>query len=253
MEKNTTILKHLPNFITSLNILAGSFAIVIAFEMPEKMVYSTALIGLAAIFDFFDGFTARLLKAYSAIGKDLDSLADMISFGFAPATIMYQLQKMALINEGDFCFCKLNSVEIILIFSAYLIAVFSGLRLAKFNNDTRQTESFIGLATPANSIFIASLPLLLHFYPTNTFYADLILNPYTLLAVTIIMSFLLVSELPMFSLKFKNFKLADNAIRYILIITVLLLILFFGWLGITLLIPVYIILSLINSYAKRSS
>ena len=158
---------------------------------------------LAAVFDFCDGLAARALHAYSSIGKELDSLADVVSFGFLPATMVYQMLTVASDNAY-------------LPFAAYIITVFSALRLAKFNVDERQTSSFIGLATPANAIFWAGLVASYHPYAE--------VYPYAVIVLILLMSFLLVAEVPFFSLKFKNLKWKDNSIRFIfLIVSVVLL------------------------------
>src|SRR5476651_291942 len=151
--------KHLPNAITCANLFSGCVGIVFAFS--GNPVFAAYCIFLAAIFDFFDGFASRVLQSFSGIGKDLDSLADMVSFGFLPAAIMYQLFLQAPQIEG---------VSQYLNFIAFLIPVFSALRLAKFNTDERQTEIFIGLPTPANAILIASLPFILDQHPNLAIY-----------------------------------------------------------------------------------
>ncbi len=235
--------KHIPNFITSLNLFSGSLAIVMAFE--NKLVIAAFLIFLASVFDFLDGMSARALKAYSNMGKELDSLADMISFGFAPSAILFSLMKSTL--SVDSLSFSSSYGNIVLLMLPFIVAVFSGLRLAKFNVDTRQTESFIGLPTPANAIFIASLPLILHFSGTQ-FYAGLILNVYTLSILIIVLSFLLVAEFPMFSLKFKNLKFNDNKLRFVFLLISLLLIIVLQLVSIPIIIFLYIILSAINNW-----
>lgn len=245
------ITRHIPNFLTSMNILCGCVAIVLSLEDPKYMVYSALCIGIASIFDFLDGMSARALKAYSAMGKELDSLADMISFGLAPAVIMYQLQKAALFGMGDFCLCKLRIDETIVLFSAFLIAIFSGIRLAKFNVDTRQTESFIGLATPPNAILIASIPVILYFYPNVELYKNIFLNSYVLFGATLILSYLLVAEFPMFSLKFKNIAFNKNKIRYTFLGLSVVFLSLFQFVGIPIVILLYIILSAINNWATK--
>jgi CDP-diacylglycerol--serine O-phosphatidyltransferase len=165
MKKRVT--KHLPNTITCCNLFSGCVGIVFAFQ--DNLIYAAYAIFLAAIFDFFDGLASRVLQSFSGIGKDLDSLADMISFGFLPSAIVFELYL-----RGP----QINNVSPFLNFAAFLIAVFSMLRLAKFNQDTRQTENFIGLPTPANAILIASIPFILE---QHTSVAKYILNPYYLL------------------------------------------------------------------------
>ena len=245
------ITRHIPNFLTSMNILAGCVSIVLSLEDPRYMIFSALCIGIASVFDFLDGMTARALKAYSAIGKELDSLADMISFGLAPAVIMYQLQKAALLGMGDFCLCKLRIDETIVLFSSFLIAIFSGLRLAKFNVDTRQSESFIGLATPPNAILIASIPVILYFYPNVELYKEIFLNSYVLFGATIILSYLLIAEFPMFSLKFKHVRFQGNKIRYTFLGLSAVFLSIFQFVGIPIVILLYVLLSAINNWMLK--
>ncbi|OQX99311.1 MAG: CDP-diacylglycerol--serine O-phosphatidyltransferase [Bacteroidetes bacterium 4572_128] len=243
------ILKYIPNFLTSLNIFSGSLAIIMAFE--GYLIYSSYLIAVAIFFDFLDGFSARMLNAYSSIGKDFDSLADLVSFGVAPSIIVYQMFKKSGISYVPNMLDSMPLNEILLLFSSLLITVFSALRLAKFNVDTRQTDSFIGLPTPANAILFASFPLILNsnYSKELTETAHLILlNPYFLLTITIIQSFLLVSELPMFSLKFKNFKFYGNRTKYFFLIISLIFLIILKFYSIPLIIIFYIILSIINNW-----
>ena len=187
--------KHIPNFITCLNLFSGCIAAYLAFKGNYQGAFIAIL--LASVFDFLDGFAARLLKAYSPMGKELDSLADMVSFGLAPGAIVFSLLSETGLNEW-------------LPFLGFLIPVFSGLRLAKFNIDDRQTTSFIGLPVPANAIFWAGLV-----YSFSPFLLDTV---WLLLILIIVFSYLLVSELPMFSLKFRNVSWADNQTQYIFLI-----------------------------------
>ena len=222
--------KHIPNFITCLNLFSGCVALYFIFQ--NQLVYASYLVGLAAIFDFLDGMVARVLGAYSEIGKQLDSLADVISFGVVPGAMMFMLLKRA---EGDFIFSEL------LPFAGFIITVFSALRLAKFNIDTRQTTSFIGLPTPACAIFVASLPLILASGELMAF--AIILNKLVLLATTLILSFLLVAELPLFALKFTNLSWADNSIRFIFVGLSVILLALLNFAAIPLIIVLYIVLS----------
>jgi CDP-diacylglycerol--serine O-phosphatidyltransferase len=228
------IRKNIPNLLTLCNLLCGCIAIVFAFE--GNLVWSAYLVGIACIFDFLDGMVARLLKAHSEIGKELDSLADMVSFGVLPGIIVYKL--LVEFNGGGSIY-----------FIAFLIPAFSAIRLAIFNLDTRQTDSFIGVPTPANTILIASLPLILQFNPS---YASFISNQYFLMGLTLIMSFLLVAPLPLIALKFKNFSWADNKVRYIFLALALVFLIAFQFVGIPLIIILYIVLSVINNILTRS-
>jgi len=225
--------KHLPNAITCANLFSGCIGIVFAFK--GELIAASYAIFLSAIFDFFDGLASRVLNSFSGIGKDLDSLADIVSFGVLPAVIMYQLFLQAH---------QINEVSTWLNFIAFLIPVFSALRLAKFNVDTRQAENFIGVPTPANAILIASFPMILQHH--NRLYTPYLLNPYVLSCFTIIMCMLLVVELPMMSLKFKNKDLHKNIYRYLLLLFSAILILFFKFAAVPVVILIYIILSIIQ-------
>ncbi|WP_419699110.1 CDP-diacylglycerol--serine O-phosphatidyltransferase [Mucilaginibacter sp. NFX135] len=224
--------KHLPNAITCANLFSGCIGIVFAFQ--GNLIIAAYAIFLSSIFDFFDGLASRVLNSYSFIGKDLDSLADMVSFGFLPSAILYELYLKAP---------QIDHISPYLCYVAFLITVFSALRLAKFNNDTRQSDSFIGLPTPANAIFIASLPLIMQQYHGLDIY---ILNPYVLTVLVAVMCVLLVSEIPLMSLKFKNRDFNKNIFRYLLLLFSAILILFFKFVAVPVVIFIYITLSLIQ-------
>ena len=233
------IKKNIPNFITLLNLFSGCLSIVAAFE--NNLVWAAYFIGIAAILDFLDGTFARILKAKSETGKQLDSLADIVSFGVAPAIILFQL----ISHSPDLPVLEIFNINL-LPFIAFFIPVFSALRLAKFNIDTRQTESFIGLPTPANAIFIASLPLILiQQFPDYQWVFDTIKSSWFLMALTIILSSLLISNIPLFSLKFKNLKWKDNKNRYIFLGISIAFILIFYFAAIPLIIIVYILISVV--------
>jgi len=232
------IFHHVPNMITCLNLFCGCLSVMSS--LSGTLEAASYFIFAAAIFDFFDGFTARLFKAYSAIGKELDSLADVVSFGVAPAFIMYV---MLLKTAGNHGFpTEIYSCGWMIAVTAFLIAVFSALRLAKFNIDMRQTDSFIGLPTPANALFICSLAFVSQ---GNHPLALLAGNMFFLLAVVVVFSFLLISELPLFSLKFKSFDWKKNRIKYLFISFSALILILFHWAGLALVILCYIILSII--------
>lgn len=239
--------KHIPNFITCLNIISGCLAVI--FALKGQLTTAVFLILAGAFFDFFDGMTARALKAYSAIGKDLDSLADVITFGLAPGMIMYALLQDSLSIQNS----ENSSLgqNLILSFSL-LIPVFSALRLAKFNNDTRQTSSFIGLPTPANAIFISSLALIHNFGKYQAF-DQFILSTATLLLLIILLSYLLVSEIPMFSLKFKNLRWQDNKIRIVFLILTIILVIVFSFYGIAAAIISFVFLSFWQNLKRKSA
>jgi CDP-diacylglycerol--serine O-phosphatidyltransferase len=238
------IRKNIPNFITCLNVVSGSLAVL--FALKGLLTISVILIIAAAVFDFFDGMAARWLKAYSPMGKELDSLADMISFGLAPGALMMVMMQYALfgMNVQAESFAGLSLWELVCISSSLLIPVFSALRLAKFNIDTRQTESFIGLPTPANALFIAALALITEHGKRDMLDA-FILQPIVLLVITISMSLLLVSELPMFSLKLKNLSWKDNKVRFTFIALSIALILAFNIYGIAATIISFILISVL--------
>ncbi len=243
------IRKHIPNFITCLNIGSGSLAVLFAVQGDLKL--AVILIFTAALFDFLDGMAARLLHAYSAIGKELDSLADVISFGLAPGMIMMVMQEYAFFgnpmsasNFGNLSFWKM-----ICIFSSLLIPVASALRLAKFNVDIRQSDSFIGLPTPANAIFIAALALILTTGEPGTF-STIIFHPVVLLIITLAMSFLLVSEIKMFSLKFVNLTWKENKVRFIFLAISAILVITLTSYGIAASIVLFILISVSKEIKK---
>ncbi|RLD56887.1 MAG: CDP-diacylglycerol--serine O-phosphatidyltransferase [Bacteroidetes bacterium] len=235
------IKKQIPNTITLFNLISGSIAIVFAVE--GQLELSAWMIGIAAIFDFFDGFAARLLKVTSEVGKELDSLADVISFGLAPGMILFSM----LSNTGS-CPEIIITERNIIPFIAFLIPAFSAYRLAKFNLDTRQTDSFIGLPTPANALLIASFPLIISqennlFGIDMVFFTNIITHAGFLIPFIFLFSWLLIAEIPLMSLKFKTFKWGDNNIRYVFLIASLLLFIFFLYLSVPLIILLYLLLS----------
>lgn len=234
----------IPNFLTSMNLFCGCLGI--SFAVSENLVYSAILIGTGAIFDFLDGFAARLLKGGSELGKQLDSLADMVTFGVLPGLILYQLTVISL-KDYYIPFDKRETVHILISCIAFLVPVFSALRLGKFNIDTRQTDRFLGLPTPANAIFIASFPLILgvqydmnFYYPPqpgaiafyistgffsslDVFIVNLLFSPWFYIAASIVLSSLLVLEIPLLALKFKSWRWQFNKTRYLLVIISVLL------------------------------
>ena len=224
------ITRHIPNALTCMNLFSGCIACVMAFHANFEMAMLFIVIG--AVFDFFDGLAARLLHAYSNIGKDLDSLADDVSFGVAPALIVFSLFKE--INYPDYLSFLANWSP----YAAFLIAIFSALRLAKFNNDTRQTTSFIGLPVPANALFWASL--IAGCKPIASY------HPLLTLALVCLFSWLLVSEIPMFSLKFKNLSWKDNKIAFIFVIISAILLITLKIAGFAAVIVWYILLSILT-------
>lgn len=228
------IKQHIPNTITCCNLVSGCIASVMAFE--GQLLYAAGWIILAAVFDFFDGLCARLLKAYSPLGKELDSLADIVSFGVAPGMILFALLRAATPA------LPLGACNAYLPYLAFVIPAFSGLRLAKFNIDPRQTSSFIGLPVPAHALFWASAA-----YAAQPLVRA---NPGLLVGVSVVLAFatslLLVSEIPMFSLKIKSIAWKGNELRYILAICAVVFTVCWGFLGIAGTILLYIILSIFN-------
>lgn len=234
-------MKHLPNVITSFNLLCGCLSIVSSFE--GYYLAASLFVFAAVIFDFLDGFAARALKAYSELGKQLDSLADLVSFGVAPAFIVYSLIKSVLLIS-EIIPEDLTPLNIFYLVSPFAIPVFSALRLAKFNIDPRQLKSFIGLPTPANAILFASLPLIMILTGSMKYYF-LILNLKFLIPLIYIQSFLLVSPIPMFSLKLVNFRFRENYLCYIFIALSLSVLFIFGIAGILLSVFLYIIMNIV--------
>ena len=210
------LIKNLPNAVTCCNLLAGATAVMMASEGQFR--YAFLLIIAGAVFDFFDGLTARALKVQSPIGKELDSLADCITFGLAPSVMLMQTIRQQT-EASNYAWGWWSAV-------ALLMAAFSALRLAKFNTDERQTSSFIGLATPANALFWASL---IAAFPALPSLAQWI--PFAMMALMLLSCWLLVAELPFFSLKFKSLCWADNKVRYIFLIGTILLIVLAALLG----------------------
>ncbi len=298
------IAKQIPNLLTLSNLLCGCLAIKFAFEWD--LIMAAYLVGLASIFDFLDGFAARLLKVSGEMGKQLDSLADLVSFGVVPGVVMFQMMRIVSLEipyefPGNTTIIELahhSSKNISmsnythpLSYLAFLICLFSAYRLAKFNIDTRQSDKFIGLPTPANAIFICSIGWIfsqyigfdlkeinnlqqlyqpgswglnridlftLYEYPrfhstteyTSHFLYNLIdrNNLYLILiCITCIFSYLLIAEIPLFALKFKNFGWSDNKIRYIFLTISLAMLIIFHLLAIPFIVILYILLSIVNN------
>lgn len=262
------VIRNIPNTITCGNLLCGCLAIVKAFE--GDLVWAAYLVGIACVFDFLDGFLARALKVSSPIGKDLDSLADLVTFGVVPGVVMYKLLRHGIYQYGENSFLLGNypGYYDYLVYIAFLIPIFSAIRLAKFNNDVRQADSFIGLPTPANAILICSFPLVLKqqqdvFLKNNLlvdlngysrlFYLSQPNNLLLLVSFIIILSFLLIAPLPLFALKFKSFGWKGNEIRFVFLILAALLIGFLQFVGIPLVIVLYILMSVVHNLMRRPS
>ena len=244
MSQKSTIFFWVPNAITSMNLVCGSMSVF--FAVDGQLGFAAIFIFAAAVFDFFDGFAARMLKAYSSIGKELDSLADMVSFGLAPAAILFTMLELTLFGKNQHIQdIEANWSQWITLLTSLVIPVAGAFRLAKFNTDDRQSEQFLGMPIPANAIFFASLALML-VMGNQTIAEPIILNKYSLLASIFICSFLMVSELPMFNLKFKNLKLKENALRYVFLGVTLLMLIFLQLYALPLIIIWYVILSVIS-------
>lgn len=240
------IAKQLPNLITLLNLLAGVFSLL--FFAQGMILLAAWMIFLAAVLDFLDGFAARALKAYSKMGEQLDSLADMVSFGVAPSFVLYHL---IIHSHGRMRFDIAG--HDVLPYIAFLIAIFAALRLAKFNIDDRQTDSFLGLPTPAAALLIASLPLLkAQLYEGQSLFYMIVTNTYFYIGIALALPVLMLAELPLFSLKFKTSKLAGNEVRYFFIVLSVLLLLFFHFVAIPFIILSYLFLSLVVFLADLS-
>ncbi|MBE2229720.1 MAG: CDP-alcohol phosphatidyltransferase family protein [Chitinophagaceae bacterium] len=248
-------MKHIPNLFTLLNLLFGCIAIVFILQngiiilvnaegtelldIPEKVWMASLFIGLAAIVDFLDGFVARLFGASSEMGKQLDSLADLVSFGVAPALILYQFLRLSYANEPDGV-----EVSMLWLLPVFLLPCAAAYRLARFNLDKEQTFYFKGMPVPAAGILVASLPLI-YFYNQSQVVADLLTSKWLIYGLTLLLSWLMVSTLPLMAMKFKNFRLQDNFPRYLLLVLALVGFLLLKWMAVPVVILAYVLLSLL--------
>lgn len=264
-------MKQIPNLFTLLNLVFGCIAIAYILEpgllmlpldsdgnillppaqleyVPEKVVLGSLFIGLAAVVDFLDGFIARLFKATSEMGKQLDSLADVVSFGVAPSLIVYQFLRLSYAQQGN----GLDTSFVWLV-PAFVIGAAAAYRLAKFNLDTAQTYNFRGMPTPAIGILIASFPLI-YWYTDNLTITRLFLNKWMWYTIIAVVSYLMVSNLPIMSLKFKDFSLKNNWPKFLLVVLAIVLFVTLKWLAIPLTILAYVVLSLLffANEAKQS-
>ena len=215
--------KHIPNILTLANLFTGCIGIVYAFN--NDLTYAAYAIWIAAVFDFLDGFSARLLKVSSPIGKELDSLADMVTFGVLPSVILFKMMDGAIYE--------------IVPYVAFTLALFSALRLAKFNVDTRQSTTFIGMPTPAAAFFVSGLPFWQAQYPEFIGWQSVII-------ITIILSLLLVSPIKMLALKFNDYSLNKNWQRYLVVLLSLIAFLLLGSRSLPIIIVLYLVVSLIS-------
>lgn len=248
-------MKQIPNLFTLLNLLFGCVAIVATLQngisiqynaegaqfvdIPEKIWIASLFIGLAALVDFLDGFVARLFNAASEMGKQLDSLADVVSFGVAPAMIIYQFLRMSYATEETGI-----DVSIFYLVPAFIIAGAAAYRLAKFNLDDSQQYGFKGVPTPAVGLLIASFPLV-YWNADYNFVVSLLLNKWVLYSIIIFVSFMMVSNFSMLAMKFRDYSIKNNLPRIILIVLSILAVLILKWLAVPVIFITYIILSLI--------
>jgi CDP-diacylglycerol--serine O-phosphatidyltransferase len=245
-----TMKRHIPNFITSLGLIAGCISI--AYSTGGDIKRAGIFILIAALFDFADGWIARMLNSVSEFGKQLDSLSDVISFGVAPSFILYKLMVFSLVEGSTrFNIAEPGLSKTILLSSSFLVAVFAALRLARFNIDDSQKLSFSGLPTPGAALLIASFGFIIE--QRDLSFEPFLLKTWFLILFLLVVCWLMVSGIRMFSLKFKNYSLKDNALRYVLLLLSAVLILVFGIPGIFPVILLYIILSLVSNWVKPAS
>lgn len=229
------IKKHIPNLITLINLFCGCVAVVFVSESNYEMTFYMVCLGI--FFDFFDGFFARLFKVSSPLGLQLDSLADMVTSGVVPGYVMFSMFTNSAHELGT---------NPLIPFLGFIVTLGSCYRLANFNIDTRQTDSFIGLPTPANALFILSLPLVLKF-SDSLIILEILTNQWVLLIITLCSAYILNAEIPLFSLKVKKFNLKDNALQMVFILCSIILVLLLHYLAIPLIIIFYVLLSIVNN------
>ena len=249
------MIKQIPNLFTLLNLVFGCMAIVVILQngiiiqyaadgtqlidIPEKIWMASLFIGIAAVVDFLDGFVARLFKASSEMGKQLDSLADVVSFGVAPAMILYQFLRISMAQEED----GMNA-SVIWLVPAFILAAAGAWRLARFNLDESQSFGFKGVPIPAVGLMVASLPLI-YWHNHNQLVVDILFNKWVLYGIIILLSWLMICKLPMMALKFKDYTVKNNMPKIILLIVTIAAAFIFQWLAIPIVFIVYIILSLL--------
>ena len=243
------MIKQIPNILTSLNLLCGCVAVL--FVVSGDLIVVAFFVVIGIIFDFLDGFAARLLKTQSKTGLQFDSLADMVTSGLVPGLVMLQLLNVSIfgntmtISETLSPSSLNNEFSNYLPFVGLLVTVASGYRLAKFNIDIRQTDSFIGLPTPANTLLILSLPLILEFQNSHLI-ESVILNKWFLLGVILVSCILLNSKIHLFALKFKTWDFKNNAIRYVFLLLSLIALILMKFIAIPIIITLYVIISVFH-------
>jgi CDP-diacylglycerol--serine O-phosphatidyltransferase len=239
-----TLKRYIPNLLTLGNLFCGTVATIFAVQGDFASAGLFVVIGI--VFDFFDGFAARLLNVSGELGKQLDSLADMVTSGVVPGIIVYQL-----FIENNSNVVVSNTVNY-LPFLGLFLTLGAGYRLAKFNIDTRQTDSFIGMPTPAMSLFVISLPLIQE-YSTIEFVQNLIANNYFLIAITLLLTYLMNAEISLFSLKFKTYSVKNNLMKYLFLVLSTGMLVFLQYLSIPLIILLYVFLSLIRNIRNKTT
>ena len=239
-----TLKRYIPNLLTLGNLFCGTVATIFAVQGDFASAGLFVVIGI--VFDFFDGFAARLLNVSGELGKQLDSLADMVTSGVVPGIIVYQL-----FIENNSNVVVSNTVNY-LPFLGLFLTLGAGYRLAKFNIDTRQTDSFIGMPTPAMSLFVISLPLIQE-YSTIEFVQNLIANNYFLIAITLLLTYLMNAEISLFSLKFKTYSVKNNLMKYFFLVLSTGMLVFLQYLSIPLIILLYVFLSLIRNIRNKTT
>ncbi len=246
------IKKYIPNLLTLGNLLCGTIATI--FAIKGDFFATAILVMLGILFDFFDGFAARMLKVQGELGKQLDSLADMVTSGVVPGIVMMQMLVNALDVDavGYFGVDEYGATGSNLPYLGLLLTLGAGYRLAKFNIDVRQSDSFIGVPTPAMSLFVISLPLIAQF-DKESFLVGFIENQYFLILITVLFTYLMNAEIPLFSLKFKNFYFKDNVIKYVFLVLSVILIVTLKIVAIPMIILSYIVLSIVNNSDKKLS
>jgi CDP-diacylglycerol--serine O-phosphatidyltransferase len=239
-----SIKKHIPNAITLLNLLAGLLALIHAFNGNYNEAFSLVCLGI--FFDYWDGFFARIWKVQSPIGLQLDSLADMVTSGVVPGLVMYKMLGDIQENQERYNLTEDTYYMGVVPYLGFLITLASCYRLAKFNVDTRQTDSFIGLPTPANALLIMSIPMI-QFHSDYEGLLDVLSNPYVLLGITVLSSYLLNAEIPLFSLKVKSFSWEKYKLQVVFLILSVILIALLEFIAIPIIILLYVILSVVNN------
>ena len=237
--------RHIPNLITLLNLASGLIALIFAFNTNWQMAFFWVCMGI--FFDFWDGFFARTLKVSSPIGLQLDSLADMVTSGVVPGLAIFQMLAGIADMQEELNLQYDNLYMGLLPYAGFIITLASAYRLAKFNVDTRQTNSFIGLPTPANALFIMSLPVIQIYSDGDGFIFELLSNPYILVGISLLSAFMLNANIPLFSLKIKYFNWETNKVQLIFLVVSILLLFFLAYLAIPLIILLYVLLSVINN------